>query len=232
MRLGFLFLLLVCTLARADASLPSSSPSLSLHALARKAWRGRSTDLGGGGAFLNVREGIEILVPRQFAYHRLVIKTERGWFVDDFADTLLDDEPGRSHALVGPMSARVDQGILLVRGRRAIWKRDYAQPRLEPTYSCEELLVACMLGPDGAPLCSAPLLVGDEPHCLEADDQGGGDWSVRHWDWHLDATARAPDQLALHAAHGRPPRAHQARGLPIVVGELRLGGARQSGESR
>ena len=96
----------------------------------------------------------------------------------------------------------------------------------EPDYSCEELLVACVVADDGAPRCTDPLLVADEASCEEADDDHGGDWRVRHWDWQLAAAARAPDRLELDVRRGRPPRTHKLHGLPLVEGFATLGAAR------
>src|SRR5947208_72240 len=103
-RLGFVLPLLACALAHADASISAPSPtSLPLHALRPTDARGRAMRVGSGGAFLDVRDRLTNVVPRHHGYHQLAIQTSRGWFVDDLADTLFDDDASRSRSLVGPM---------------------------------------------------------------------------------------------------------------------------------
>ena len=222
---ALLLSIFACAIARADAPIaaqPASLPSLTMHPLAPRSWRGGSTFLARGGSFVSVRETRSD--DEGWVQHGLAIATERGWFIDDLGETLLDDTR-RDRAFAGPMRASVDRGVLLVRVGRAIWKRDYAELLARdrdalPTYSCDELLIACVAN-DGAPSCSDPILVADESACDEADTGGGGDFSSRAWDWRLAASVRAPDRIALRVLHGHP-RKHAANDFAIVVGEARL----------
>jgi hypothetical protein len=210
-----LLLLFLAAPAAGDESVPLPA-ALPLHPMLGPFARVEGVDLplaraGSIAPFLDAKL-VDPAPSRGYRYYRLALRTARGWYVDPLANLLVDDGT-RSHLHAGPARVTVENGVVLLRFERAIWKRDYRGGPI-PDYACEERLVACArLG------CTDPLPAADRSPCIEADSDAPG---PHHWDWRLDAHAPSGAELRLSPRRGRVPSVMGRERVPVFVGVFAL----------
>lgn len=151
--------------------------------------------------FLDVR--LVAIGDRQHQQVELALRIAQGWFVDTLGGLLYADPP-RDRAFAGPVWVDVRDGVAAIRFGQAKFGRDFRGPELVKHYSCEEHVVLCGIGSSGRPNCTAPIWAADLGDCDCADDDQGGDYASRHFDWRLDIRWRAGQVLAVPQGHGRP----------------------------
>lgn len=142
---------------------------------------------------------------RQHQQIELALRTAQGWFVDPLGGILYADPP-RDRAFAGPVWVEMQEGVVAVRFGQAMFGRDFREGELIKHYSCEEHVVLCGIGASGRPSCTAPIWTADLGECDCADDDQGGDYALRRFDWRLDIRWSAGQVRAAPQGRGRPQR--------------------------
>lgn len=135
----------------------------------------------------------------------LALRTAQGWFVDPLGGILYADPP-RDRAFAGPVWVEMQEGVVAVRFGQAMFGRDYRAGELLKHYSCEEHVVLCGIGSSERPSCTAPIWAADLRDCDCADDNQGGDYALRRFDWKLDVRWSAGQVRATAQGRGVPQR--------------------------